>query len=48
MPSCQCNPTFGIGILVTSFGDCPMAKLVAAADAAWYEAKLLGRDRSLG
>ncbi|WP_298614022.1 hypothetical protein [uncultured Thermosynechococcus sp.] len=45
MPSCQCNPTFGIGILTTTLGDCPMAKLVAPADAALYEAKRSGRDR---
>ncbi len=35
----------GICIVTTTLGDCPMAELVATADAALYEAKRSGRDR---
>lgn len=35
----------GISIVTATLGECPMAELVATADAALYEAKRSGRDR---
>ena len=40
-------PTVSYGIAATSHGRAQLSKMVAAADAALYEAKSLGRDRSV-
>jgi diguanylate cyclase (GGDEF)-like protein len=40
-------PTVSYGIAATSHGRAELSKMVAAADAALYQAKSLGRDRSV-